>query len=78
MSGSSMKKLFKKEAGGGAMRFYNNCKIDRAKQLIREGEHNFTEISEMLAYNSVQYFSRQFKEITGMTPSQYEVSVKNM
>ena len=60
------------------MRFYNNCKIDRAKQLIREGEHNFTEISEMLAYNSVQYFSRQFKEITGMTPSQYEVSVKNM
>ena len=78
MSGSSMKKLFKKEAGGGAMRFYNNCKFDRAKHLIREGEHNFTEISEMLAYNSVQYFSRQFKEITGMTPSQYEVSVKNM
>ena len=78
VSGSSMKKLFKKEAGEGAMRFYNNCKIEYAKKLIREGDHNFTEISEMLAYNSVQYFSRQFKEITGMTPSQYEVSVKNM
>ena len=78
MSESSMKKLFRDGIGYGAMDYYNRCKIDRAKQLIREKNKNFTEISERLGYNTVQYFSRHFKQSTGMTPSQYEASIENM
>lgn len=78
MSESSLKKLFRDGIGVGAIDYYNRCKIDRAKQLIRENEINFTEISDRLGFNSVQYFSLRFKQSTGMTPSQYEASIKNM
>lgn len=78
ISESSMKKIFREGIGSGAMDFYNRCKIDRAKKMIREREENFTEIADRLGYNSVQYFSRHFKKSTGMTPSQYAESIKNM
>ena len=44
--------------------------------MIREGSHNFTEIAALLGYNSIHYFSRHFKKVTGMTPSEYASSVK--
>lgn len=78
MSESSLKKLFRIGIGSGAMDYYNRCKIDRAKQMIREKDKNFTEIADRLGYNSVQYFSRYFKQSTGMTPSQYAASIKDM
>ncbi len=78
MSESSLKKLFREGIGCGAIEFYNRCKIDRAKQLIREKNINFTEISDRLGYNSLQFFSRRFKQSTGMTPSQYAASIKEM
>ena len=39
---------------------------------------NFTQISEQLGYTSIHYFSRQFKKVTGMTPSEYASSIKAM
>jgi len=78
MSESSLKKLFREGIGYGVIDYYNRCKIDRAKQLIREKNINFTEIADCLGYNSVQFFSRRFKQSTGMTPSQYAASIKKM
>ena len=78
ISESSLKKMFREGIGSGAMDYYNRCKIDRAKQMIREKDKNFTEIADRLGYNSVQYFSRHFKQSTGMTPSQYAASIENM
>ncbi len=78
MSESSLKKLFRDGIGSGAMEYYNQRKIERAKQYIREKEINFTEIADRLGYNSVQYFSLCFKKTTGMTPSQYARSIETM
>jgi len=50
------------------------CKIDRAKQLIRDSGLNFTQISALLAFENPQYFSRVFKKCTGMTPSEFKNS----
>ena len=36
----------------------------------------FTEIARMLGYTSIHYFSRHFKKVTKMTPSEYATSVK--
>ena len=54
----------------------SRMKIDTAKQLIRSEQMNFTQISEKLGYASIHYFSRQFKKVTGMTPSEYASSIK--
>ena len=51
-------------------------KIDSAKHMMRNKNLNFTQISEKLGYSSIHYFSRQFKKITNMTPSEYVSSIK--
>lgn len=75
-SKTSLKVLFKKRTGFGVMGYYNHLKIEEAKKLIREQSFNFTQISEMLGFSSVHYFSRKFKNMTGMAPSEYALSVK--
>ena len=44
--------------------------------MIRDGQLNFTQIAEKLGYTSIHYFSRQFRKVTGMTPTEYSSSVK--
>lgn len=78
ISESSLQKLFQHKVGCGAMQHFQRLKIDRAKEMIREKKYNFSEISECLAFSSIHYFSRRFKAITGMTPSEYASSVKSI
>lgn len=73
---SQLQKLFRKAHGCGVMEYFSGMKIEAAKQLIRSGRFNFTEISDRLGYSSIHYFSRQFKKLTGMTPSEYEASIR--
>lgn len=73
---SQLQKLFQKEHQCGVIDFFSQMKIELAKQLVREHQLNFTQISEFLGYSSIHYFSRQFKKITGMTPSGYASSIK--
>ena len=56
--------------------YIRRMKLQKSKQLIREGNLNFTEIAQMLEYSSVYNFSRQFKQAFGITPSEYAKSVK--
>ena len=66
---------FKAKTGMGVKEYFNKLKIDKAKQMIRSGEFNFTQIAEKLSYSSVHYFSRCFKSLTNMTPTEYARSV---
>ncbi len=76
LSRTSLKVLFKDNVGMGVMEYYKKLKIQESKNIMREGNYNFTQISEILGYASIHYFSRHFKNETGMTPSQYVLSVK--
>lgn len=71
-----LKKLFPPAVGMGVIRFFNNLKIKKAKQLIAEDIYNFEEISDMLSFASPQYFSAAFRKYTNMSPSEYKKSVK--
>lgn len=73
---SQLQKLFREQNQCGVIDYFSKLKIQLAKQLIRENHHNFTQISDFLGYTSIHYFSRQFKKITGMTPSEYASSIK--
>ena len=75
---TQLQNVFQKEVGMGVIEYFSKMKIDNAKHLIRIGSLNFTQISEQLGYASIHYFSRQFKKLTGMTPSEYASSVKAM
>lgn len=74
---SQLQKLFREQHQCGVIEFFSRMKIEFSKQLIRECQMNFTQISDFLGYSSIHYFSRQFKKITGMTPSEYAFSIKS-
>lgn len=73
---SQLQKIFKEQCGLGIIEYFSTLKINASKELIRTRHMNFTQIAEQLGYTSIHYFSRQFKKITGMTPSEYASSVK--
>lgn len=73
---SQLQKLFRDTKGCGVIEFFSMMKIDTAKQMIRDNQLNFTQIADRLGYNSIHYFSQQFKQITTMTPSEYATSIR--
>ena len=73
---TQLKVLFKEKLDTSAMQFFRHLKMERAKDLIRDGKYNFSEISDLLKFSSVNYFSQSFKRVVGMNPSQYADSVK--
>lgn len=73
---SQLQKLFHARTGGGVMEYFSGLKIQAARRMIREGGLNFTQIAGRLGFQSLHYFSRRFRQATGMSPSEYERSVK--
>ena len=68
---STLTALFRSEYGEGMITYFNRMRIEKAKELIRRGEMNFTEISYAVGFSSIHYFSRLFKSVEGITPSEY-------
>ncbi len=68
--------LFSETEGITIMHFILIHKIERVKELILYDELNLTEIADKMNYSSVAHLSRQFKQITGLTPTFFK-SLKN-
>lgn len=63
---------FKKATNRSVMAYFLHLKIEQAKRLLRETSLSVTQISEKLAFESPNYFSKAFKKKTGYTPLQYK------
>ena len=48
-------------------------KLEHAKDWLQTTKLSVVEISARLGYNSAAYFSNQFRQFTGYTPTQYRV-----
>ena len=53
-------------------------KTEKIKELIDGEEYSMSEISYLMDYSSIQHLSAQFKQITGLTPSEYKKSDRSM
>lgn len=71
INASYLSTLFKRSTGITLVEYINKAKLEKAKEYIRDGKYSFTQISETLSFNSVHYFSKQFKKRFGITPSEY-------
>lgn len=65
-------KMFKKYCNTTINAYYNKLKIKEAKKLIDQKRYSFTQIAEMLNFNNPHYFTRVFKRVTNMTPTEYQ------
>ncbi len=75
-SKSYIKSQFKKKTGISIIQYYIDMKIDKAKKLLSQQKYTVSEISDMLGFGSIYYFSRQFKLQTAMSPTEYIKSIK--
>ncbi len=75
-SRARLQRLFSVYEKCGVIEYFNLMKIGTAREMIRTGSMNFTQIADFLGYCSVHYFSRQFRRQTGMSPSEYASSIK--
>ena len=64
-----MSEIFSKTKGITIEHFIIFHKVERIKELITYDKLNLTEISYKMNYSSVAHLSRQFKQVTGLTPS---------
>lgn len=67
--------LFKQELGISFVDYLVTVKVERAKLLLMDGSVKVYEISSRLGYNDTEYFSRVFKQLTGVTPSEFRQQI---
>ncbi|MEA4822305.1 MAG: helix-turn-helix domain-containing protein [Erysipelotrichales bacterium] len=66
--------IFKKVSGMSVKEFMVDVKMDRAKILLMDKDRKIYEISEQLGYNDVEYFRKKFKDVTGISPTDFRNS----
>jgi two-component system response regulator YesN len=63
--------LFKKEVGVSFVVYLTKYRIEKAAELLESGNYKVYEVSSMVGYQTVQYFSKTFKKITGKNPGDH-------
>ncbi len=69
--------IFKKETGYSLMSYVISLRINYAKLLLTDTDKNITDIASECGYTDFNYFSKQFKKVTGLTPSNFRKNIKN-
>lgn len=64
-------RVFRQDVGMGIMTYFTKLRIDEAIRLICDTDLSFRSISEQLGFESPEYFSRVFKRVTGLTPTEF-------
>ena len=77
ISTSMLHSLFRKNMNNTAKNYINELKLSKSKELIRNSTHTLSEISEMLGFSSIHYFSKKFKSYFNISPTEYSKSIYN-
>lgn len=62
---------FKKHTGTTPGQYLSDIRINKAKELLKDGTFNISETAEFVGYDNPLYFSRIFKKNVGLSPSEY-------
>ena len=71
ISSGYLSSLFKRRAGISFVEHVTEVKIDEAKKLLLTGQYRIGEVSGLVGYEDMGYFSKIFHKITGLTPKEY-------
>lgn len=63
--------LFKKESGQNFTEYLTGFRMMKAKEMLRKGDKNISEIADALGYLDARYFSKVFKKNVGIKPTDY-------
>ena len=63
--------LFKKNVGKGFTEYLRDVRMDKARKLLIETDYKISEIAAMVGYESYKSFTRVFRDVMGMQPTEY-------
>lgn len=78
ISETHFRRLFKKEFGISPKQYVINFRIKRAASLIIAGYQSLKDIADECGYDDYKHFSVEFKKITGVSPSKYKYTKKDL
>lgn len=71
ISGEYLSQLFSKQMKVTLTAYLKRCRIEVSKTLLLERKWTVQEIASMVGYTNEKYFYKVFKDITGMSPTEY-------
>jgi two-component system response regulator YesN len=72
-----MGQIFKKVTDKNIAHYINTRRIEAAKQLLVETDSKVIDIAFHVGFDNLTYFYRQFKKLTGETPTDFKRTMKN-
>lgn len=69
---STLSNLFSESQNITLNQYYITQRIERVKELLVYDQLNLSEIADVLQYSSVSHLSKQFKKVTGFTPTEFK------
>ena len=64
-------RLFKQSIGVTPHQYVTQCRIEKAKQLLKKPDLSITYISQQVGFHDQSHFSKTFCKIVGVTPKKY-------
>ena len=71
---STLSRKYASEAGKSFSDALLEIRIAEAKRLLKETDLSIADVAQSTGFTHATYFSKRFKEETGMTPYQYRIS----
>lgn len=71
-----LNKLFREYTSISLSSHITNVRMDKAKRLLLESDHNVDEIIDVVGWENKKYFYTVFKKNHGVTPSEYRLTAK--
>ncbi|MFC5405365.1 response regulator [Cohnella soli] len=71
LNSSYLSRLFKQECGENFIDFLTRIRIEKASKLMLNPHLKTYEIAEIVGYENTNYFSKVFKKIIGLSPTEY-------
>jgi len=70
-SASHFARQFTRVYGVSPIQYLNSIRILHAKNLLRTDQYTIAEIAQKCGFSNVYYFSRCFKQLTGIPPTKW-------
>lgn len=71
-SPSYFSSMFKKKTGYALLEYVIMIRIQKAKELLARSDYKVYEVASVVGYDDFRHFSKQFKKLIHMSPSQYK------
>ena len=68
-------RFFKSAVGKTAMEYVNQYRIEKAAVLLKNTDGQISAVAQSTGFDDINYFSRTFKKIKGLSPGEYRKSL---